>query len=63
MMAGNDDNCSAELRNATVTMKQGYAHFNDLRFIGRSGRGTLLYSHTQGILREFKPCTTASLSH
>uniref|UniRef100_A0A8C8DPW1 Runt domain-containing protein n=1 Tax=Oryzias sinensis TaxID=183150 RepID=A0A8C8DPW1_9TELE len=39
VMAGNDDNCSAELRNATATMKQGSAHFNDLRFIGRSGRG------------------------
>lgn len=39
VMAGNEDNCSAELRNATATMKQGYAHFNDLRFIGRSGRG------------------------
>uniref|UniRef100_A0A8C2YZ53 Runt domain-containing protein n=1 Tax=Cyclopterus lumpus TaxID=8103 RepID=A0A8C2YZ53_CYCLU len=39
VMAGNDDNCSAELRNATATMKQGHAHFNDLRFIGRSGRG------------------------
>ncbi|XP_034041316.1 RUNX family transcription factor 2a [Thalassophryne amazonica] len=39
VMAGNDDNSSAELRNATATMKQGYAHFNDLRFVGRSGRG------------------------
>ncbi|AWP14589.1 putative runt-related transcription factor 3-like [Scophthalmus maximus] len=39
VMAGNDDNISAELRNATATMKQGCAHFNDLRFIGRSGRG------------------------
>ncbi|XP_042371245.1 runt-related transcription factor 3-like, partial [Plectropomus leopardus] len=39
VMAGNEDNCNAELRNATATMKQGYAHFNDLRFIGRSGRG------------------------
>ncbi|XP_022068182.2 RUNX family transcription factor 2a [Acanthochromis polyacanthus] len=39
VMAGNDDNSSAELRNAMSTMKQGYAHFNDLRFIGRSGRG------------------------
>ncbi|TKS86064.1 Runt-related transcription factor 1 [Collichthys lucidus] len=39
VMAGNEDNSSAELRNATATMKQGYAHFNDLRFIGRSGRG------------------------
>lgn len=40
VMAGNDDNSSAELRNATATMKQGHAHFNDLRFIGRSGRGS-----------------------
>ncbi|XP_069574951.1 runt-related transcription factor 2 [Brachyistius frenatus] len=39
VMAGNDDNSSAELRNATATMKQGHAYFNDLRFIGRSGRG------------------------
>ncbi|KAM6915811.1 runt-related transcription factor 2 [Xenentodon cancila] len=39
VMAGNDDNSSAELRNATTTMKHGCAHFNDLRFIGRSGRG------------------------
>ncbi|KAI9514927.1 hypothetical protein NQZ68_029774 [Dissostichus eleginoides] len=39
VMAGNDDNSRAELRNATATMKQGHAHFTDLRFIGRSGRG------------------------
>ncbi|XP_078129017.1 runt-related transcription factor 2 [Sander vitreus] len=39
VMAGNSENSSAELRNATATMKQGYAYFNDLRFIGRSGRG------------------------
>lgn len=39
VMAGNDENSSAELRNATATMKQGYAYFNDLRFVGRSGRG------------------------
>ncbi|XP_044071002.1 runt-related transcription factor 3-like [Siniperca chuatsi] len=39
VMAGNEDNSSAELRNATATMKEGYAYFNDLRFIGRSGRG------------------------
>ncbi|CAL8298432.1 unnamed protein product [Merluccius merluccius] len=39
LMAGNEDNSSAELRNATATMKHGQAHFNDLRFIGRSGRG------------------------
>ncbi|XP_055018776.1 RUNX family transcription factor 2a [Boleophthalmus pectinirostris] len=39
LMAGNDDNYSAELRNATTTMKHGSAHFTDLRFLGRSGRG------------------------
>lgn len=39
VMAGNEDNSSAELRNATATMKHGCAHFNDLRFVGRSGRG------------------------
>ncbi|XP_061546160.1 RUNX family transcription factor 2a [Phycodurus eques] len=39
LMAGNDDNSSAELRNATATMTRGHAHFNDLRFVGRSGRG------------------------
>ncbi|XP_061693235.1 runt-related transcription factor 3-like [Syngnathoides biaculeatus] len=39
LMAGNEDNSSAELRNATATMRRGHAHFNDLRFVGRSGRG------------------------
>ncbi|XP_077586223.1 runt-related transcription factor 2 [Stigmatopora nigra] len=39
LMAGNEENASAELRNNTATMRQGHAHFNDLRFIGRSGRG------------------------
>ncbi|CAH2229939.1 jg14012 [Pararge aegeria aegeria] len=37
--AGNDENCSAELRNNTALMKNGIAKFNDLRFVGRSGRG------------------------
>ncbi|XP_055721692.1 runt-related transcription factor 3-like [Salvelinus fontinalis] len=39
VMAGNDDNCSAELRNATTLMTSHTARFNDLRFVGRSGRG------------------------
>jgi len=39
--AGNDENWSAELRNATAVIKNHVAKFNDLRFIGRSGRGTL----------------------
>ena len=37
--AGNDENCCAELRNATAVMKNQVAKFNDLRFVGRSGRG------------------------
>uniref|UniRef100_A0A8C5MCS2 Runt domain-containing protein n=1 Tax=Leptobrachium leishanense TaxID=445787 RepID=A0A8C5MCS2_9ANUR len=39
VMAGNDENYSAELRNASTTMKNQVARFNDLRFVGRSGRG------------------------
>ncbi|XP_034656247.1 protein lozenge [Drosophila subobscura] len=37
--AGNDENCCAELRNCTAQMKNDVAKFNDLRFVGRSGRG------------------------
>ncbi|XP_020715246.1 protein lozenge isoform X2 [Ceratitis capitata] len=37
--AGNDENCSAELKNCQATMKDHVAKFNDLRFVGRSGRG------------------------
>ncbi|KAF8782991.1 runt-related transcription factor 1-like isoform X1 [Argiope bruennichi] len=37
--AGNDENYSAELRNATAVVKNQVAKFNDLRFVGRSGRG------------------------
>ncbi|XP_027136670.1 runt-related transcription factor 2 isoform X3 [Larimichthys crocea] len=51
VMAGNEDNSSAELRNATATMKQGYAHFNDLRFIGRSGRGQRQKEVKSGVFR------------
>lgn len=39
--AGNDENYSAELRNNNAVMKNGVAKFNDLRFVGRSGRGKL----------------------
>lgn len=39
VMAGNDENFSAELRNATAAIKNQVARFNDLRFVGRSGRG------------------------
>jgi len=37
--AGNDENYCAELRNGTSVMKNQVAKFNDLRFVGRSGRG------------------------
>lgn len=36
--AGNDENCCGELRNATAQMKDNIAKFQDLRFVGRSGR-------------------------
>jgi len=39
LRAGNDENWSAELRNSSATVKNHVAKFNDLRFIGRSGRG------------------------
>jgi len=39
LSAGNDDNYGCELRNQTSTMKDNIATFNDLRFVGRSGRG------------------------
>lgn len=42
--AGNDENCCAELRNCTAVMKNQVAKFNDLRFVGRSGRGKGLSS-------------------
>ncbi|KAF4530391.1 hypothetical protein B566_EDAN018490 [Ephemera danica] len=36
--AGNDENYCAELRNCSAVMKNQVAKFNDLRFVGRSGR-------------------------
>ncbi|XP_072850211.1 runt-related transcription factor 1 isoform X2 [Pogona vitticeps] len=50
VMAGNDENYSAELRNATAAMKNQVARFNDLRFVGRSGRG-----HRQKLDEQTKP--------
>jgi len=41
LTAGNDENSAAELRNATATFKNQVARFNDLRFVGRSGRGKI----------------------
>ena len=45
VMAGNDENYSAELRNASAVMKNQVARFNDLRFVGRSGSGRSLIFH------------------
>ncbi|XP_015908791.1 runt-related transcription factor 3 [Parasteatoda tepidariorum] len=39
VFAGNDENFCGELRNSTATFKNRVAKFNDLRFVGRSGRG------------------------
>ncbi|XP_029039263.1 uncharacterized protein LOC117609424 [Osmia lignaria lignaria] len=39
--AGNDENCCGELKNCSAVMKNQVAKFNDLRFVGRSGRGKL----------------------
>lgn len=40
---GNDENYTGELRNCTAYMKNQVAKFNDLRFVGRSGRGELVH--------------------
>lgn len=43
VMAGNDENFCGELRNCTAIMKNQVAKFNDLRFVGRSGRGEFFF--------------------
>lgn len=56
VMAGNDENWCGELRNCTAVMKNQVAKFNDLRFVGRSGRGkmsiTCLGKKSIGIINE-----------
>lgn len=37
--AGNDENYCCDIRNPSATIKGQVAKFNDLRFVGRSGRG------------------------
>ena len=49
--AGNDENSCAELRNCTATMKNQIAKFNDLRFVGRSGRGKFCHFDSQNLLK------------
>lgn len=51
--AGNDENYSAELRNCTAVMKNQVAKFNDLRFVGRSGRGKWIYFYYLPILKDY----------
>lgn len=40
VQAGNDENPSADMRNYRALSATGVAVFNDLRFVGRSGRGS-----------------------
>lgn len=56
LQAGNDENFCAELRNSVSVMKGGVAKFNDLRFVGRSGRGKIPSSEN---LSEFTPISIA----
>lgn len=41
--AGNDENPCAEIKNCTAVIKDQVAVFNDIRFIGRSGRGKYFF--------------------
>ena len=57
LRVGNDENFCGELRNNTAVMKNNVAKFNDLRIIGRSGRGKesdtcfmIVYFHFRGQL-------------
>lgn len=43
--AGNDENWCGELRNSSAIMKNQVAKFNDLRFVGRSGRGMFCFHY------------------
>ncbi|XP_073829573.1 RUNX family transcription factor Runt related B isoform X2 [Musca autumnalis] len=57
--AGNDENFCGELRNCTAVMKNQVAKFNDLRFVGRSGRGK---SFTLSIVISTNPIQIATYS-
>ncbi|XP_052121601.1 segmentation protein Runt-like [Frankliniella occidentalis] len=45
---GNDENFCGELRNCQSVMKNQVAKFNDLRFVGRSGRGECNFHFVPG---------------
>jgi hypothetical protein len=59
--AGNDENYCAELRNCTAVMKNQVAKFNDLRFVGRSGRGEFsirnYVTREITVIMQFRLCT------
>lgn len=57
--AGNDENCCAELRNSTAVMKNQVAKFNDLRFVGRSGRGESFNPFPMKIVEPARPIKDA----
>eukprot|EP01135_Chromosphaera_perkinsii_P012393 Nk52_evm4s2657 gene=Nk52_evmTU4s2657 len=42
LRASNEENANAELKNSRTTVSNGVATFDDLRFVGRSGRGKSL---------------------
>lgn len=67
VMAGNDENYSAELRNASAVMKNQVARFNDLRFVGRSGRGDtfirLFVYQLNACAANYYKCTHADIEY
>lgn len=66
LRAGNDENYCAELRNASAVVKNQVAKFNDLRFVGRSGRGEHAFSPPPspfcGFRRNFIPRAFVTLA-
>lgn len=61
--AGNDENCCAELRNCTAVMKNQVAKFNDLRFVGRSGRGIYYFFPSYQLSKRSRDSLNFSLQH
>ena len=59
--AGNDENYTAELRNCTAVMKNQVAKFNDLRFVGRSGRGNYIIFKKGKTFKFYHNCVTIIL--
>ena len=60
LRAGNDENYCGELRNCTSVFKSQVAKFNDLRFVGRSGRGR--GRRARGPRSPSRPCSGADTS-